>query len=821
MYLKLDKKLIVQLQTLNLTNIDSTEQKTFNIKQQIQYVKNIHLILQYFQQIRIEKILFEDYQANLFYDGNNFTINLPEIYAKLNLNESSSKVLIEIQDLYLKPYNIYYQGNGEYNLKKQSLNLVGKLDFLQSQDYNTLASIHLQINSTLNNLLLTGSSTIFKDIKFLRPILPKIQSPLVDSWIFDNYSATDIKIHDFLVNIPLKSKNILEDSLKNLYVSLEANNAHITFHSNLPPVNTNNLQIIFQNNALEFYPANLSYQHHSLNGSRVVLKNLTTNPFLQINITTDTILDSAILELLQAYHITLPIAIPEAKIKTNLYLGLDLISHSLEAKGFFDTQNAKTLINSIPLTSDTIQVKLDNELIYVETKNTQYQNLLKTDTSFIINTHNKNLSGDLAIDFLLLSEKLPEFLFIQGQKLPFNVDFQNKDKTILSFPTFAFKAILSDSYSFNFQNIAFFLPFSKFLKNYYLQGGEVKISTQDFKHFKGDLKIQSSQPFLRDKSTNKPWDSLHLLLDYQPTNFTIQTKDNTFKFHSSKWSKNLHLNNLTFFIDTAQISNHILDDIPLTIEGKNSNILFKDKMLLSDDFSFSIVGDEIKGTLKYKNGVADIYKKSHFYTIDAREFGDEFINTFIKKNAFHQGRFFLNANTNLQGVLIGEIKLFNTSINELNILQNFMAFIDTIPALLSLKNPGFNQDGYYIKNGTIQFGLNEEFLAIQSLELNGSSIDIKGKGILSLSDNNLDFYAQLITVKSLSNIINKIPVVNYILLGKEGKIYTNFTIQGTLENPIIQTKVTQDILLSPFNVLKRVITSPFEIFNKANNETME
>lgn len=150
-----------------------------------------------------------------------------------------------------------------------------------------------------------------------------------------------------------------------------------------------------------------------------------------------------------------------------------------------------------------------------------------------------------------------------------------------------------------------------------------------------------------------------------------------------------------------------------------------------------------------------------------------------------------------------------------------MAFIDTIPALLSLKNPGFNQDGYYVKNGTIQFGLNEEFLAIQALELNGSSIDIKGKGILSLKNNNLDFYAQLITVKSLSNIINKIPLVNYILLGKEGKIYTNFKIQGTSENPIIQTQVTQDILLSPFNVLKRVIVSPFEIFNKTKDESIK
>ena len=65
----------------------------------------------------------------------------------------------------------------------------------------------------------------------------------------------------------------------------------------------------------------------------------------------------------------------------------------------------------------------------------------------------------------------------------------------------------------------------------------------------------------------------------------------------------------------------------------------------------------------------------------------------------------------------------------------------------------------------------------------------------------IDFYAQLITAKSLTGIINKIPIVNYITLGKEGKISTGFSITGDLENPTITTKTAQDILLSPFNIL--------------------
>ena len=142
-----------------------------------------------------------------------------------------------------------------------------------------------------------------------------------------------------------------------------------------------------------------------------------------------------------------------------------------------------------------------------------------------------------------------------------------------------------------------------------------------------------------------------------------------------------------------------------------------------------------------------------------------------------------------------------------------MAFIDTIPSLLSLKMPGFNDQGYYLKEGNIVFGLNQDFLAIENLDFIGSSIDIKGKGIIDIKNQNIDFYAQLITAKSLGEIINKIPLVNYILLGKEGTISTSFSIKGPLKDPNITTQTTQDILLSPFNILKRIVTSPLEIFN--------
>ena len=76
-YLRLDKKLILEIQSLNLSNLEySTSSSNMDIQSQIQYAKNIHLLLQYFQKIQIHQIILDDYNASLNYDGDNFTINL-------------------------------------------------------------------------------------------------------------------------------------------------------------------------------------------------------------------------------------------------------------------------------------------------------------------------------------------------------------------------------------------------------------------------------------------------------------------------------------------------------------------------------------------------------------------------------------------------------------------------------------------------------------------------------------------------------------------------------------------------------------------------
>ncbi|WP_236033136.1 AsmA-like C-terminal domain-containing protein [Helicobacter turcicus] len=811
-YLRLDKKLILEIQSLHLKQFDSNPNKNLSISTQITIAKNVHFILQYFQKIAIKNIYIKDYQANLFYDGDNFTLNLPELYVKLNLVENTSKVLIQIHDFYLKSYGIYYRGEGVYDLKRQEVTMNGNLNILDKESYHSYAHLDLNIFSDLKTLNIKGSSNVFNDIKFLHALLPNIKNKLVNAWIFDNYSIESAQINDFSITIPLDSKHIVEDSINSLYVLATAKNVEVIFHPNLPAAYAKSVKLLFQNNTLTFYPNAPTYKQYLANNTTIALKDIISKtPSLEITLNTTAPLDSNIHEVLTAYNISLPLNAPETNVTANLFIHLDLLSHELETKGIFKAQNSKILFNGIPVEFGDLKIALDNHIIKVESKNITYQNILQGNSNFIIDTKNKNISGDILIHSLMLVE--PDILQASNHSLPFSIDFKEENAITLTLPTFTLNAKLNAPYTFYIGNLSHFIPFSKILQDYKVVNGTLELNTQDFLEYRAKISVNSTQNILINKSDNTPLSTLNLDLLYNQNNLILNS--DVFNFTSGGETQKISFKDINLNLDSENLPNTNPKniEIPTMIEGRNTNLIFKDRTILSDSFTFNLHNETIQGTLKHKNGRADIYKRGVFITLDAREFGDTFLNAITREHTFNKGRFFINANTNDKGVIIGEMKLLNTSINKLNVLQNLMAFIDTIPSLLSLKLPSFNQEGYYLKEGSIHFGLNDQFLAIDALNFKGSSIDIKGQGIIQLESKNIDFNAEFITAKTLSGIINKIPLVNYIVLGKDGTISTNFKINGTIDDPKIHTQTAQDILLSPFNILRRAITSPFEVFN--------
>ncbi|MBQ7270842.1 MAG: AsmA-like C-terminal domain-containing protein, partial [Campylobacter sp.] len=107
-----------------------------------------------------------------------------------------------------------------------------------------------------------------------------------------------------------------------------------------------------------------------------------------------------------------------------------------------------------------------------------------------------------------------------------------------------------------------------------------------------------------------------------------------------------------------------------------------------------------------------------------------------------------------------------------------------------------------------------EKIIIEAMDFVGTSADIAGSGEINLKNKNINIDLEIKYLKDASSFISKIPLLNHIILGKDGTISTIVEIRGTLDKPTYKTGVAKDLISTPFNIIKNTLTLPFVIFER-------
>jgi hypothetical protein len=167
-----------------------------------------------------------------------------------------------------------------------------------------------------------------------------------------------------------------------------------------------------------------------------------------------------------------------------------------------------------------------------------------------------------------------------------------------------------------------------------------------------------------------------------------------------------------------------------TANAKN-NIL-KAKLHI-DDCDFNLVKKDTKIELKSNN------------------INYKMINKLLDSNSFIDGRVSLKIFGTMKN-LKGHVNIYNTTIKNMTLLNNIFAFLNTIPAILTLDfNAGYNSKGYYIKKGSFDFTYANSSIFISNIALKSDSFNIKGNGAISLDDKDIDMSLNIKFLKGLSN----------------------------------------------------------------------
>ncbi|MCW9067360.1 MAG: AsmA-like C-terminal domain-containing protein, partial [Sulfurimonas sp.] len=276
-------------------------------------------------------------------------------------------------------------------------------------------------------------------------------------------------------------------------------------------------------------------------------------------------------------------------------------------------------------------------------------------------------------------------------------------------------------------------------------------------------------------------------------------------------AKNIGINRdeIVNLLDDEMMTKGSKSNSKFSFESTNCYIYFsEDRRAVSDKLDLQYFNNLLTAQLKHKEGSAYFKFLDDDFHLYGENFNDEFMENLFAVSKFKGGKleFSIDGTTK---EYVGSIYAKDTTIRNYRVLNNILAFVNTVPSLVTFSLPGYNTKGLKADSTYINFGFKDDVYTMTDIALKSKEIDILGHGVASIKNNSINLELNLRT--DLGSSLSKVPLVGYILLGDES-ISTSLTVTGKLDDPDVNTQVAKDIMVAPLNIIKRTFMFPFEIF---------
>lgn len=851
LYLKLNKKLILEIKNIDLRNFkreskDSKPPKISNIAQLVRYAVSLS---SFFEKLDLPLIQSKDEKYFVFFDGESFKVDIPYILADFSLNSEEGDIMLDIQTLKVKNEDLDIKGRILY-VERGGIFAFDLDSYINNRTDNMIS---FQGETNFKYLSVVLDSTRLESIDILAPYIKMLDDD-VHEWMYERaeFSAITIK-RAYLYTKTLDNINKVVND--NLYASGILENVNLNFDDNLKRITAPEVVVIFDKGSLSFLVQNAEYGANLTNPSANVAnpsanqanpktRNATkitkaavelsgffepqTLLSIKLNLK-DALLDSNVLEILKNYDIDIPVrqinGINSGRLTLNVLLPTGKLETKATAEGSIKVQNSLTNIAGIDTLIKDANVAINTDSVTINKAKVGISDILSGEVSLKVDTNKQKI--DLSLNPSVFNIKSGDSEILRLSKVPlkatmdFSQNFSAKITPLdISVNTGENGNIIISA------NLSNLVPYAPILTMLDMKNGNIALNIpQNSDSIALNAKVDKLNYPLYYLNKNRV-STLQIEGTIKENELNFIDKANKLKLKIALDEGDIDLNISDKFININEI---LESNIPLFKQMREdssdkktndspTNLLIEGNNLAFGLFNYDIPFDESMLKLtkngfvangKNKNGIANIILDSGTISVEANNFSADFVNAVFEKDIMEGGTFGVFG-IYREGRFVGDISAFDTSVKEMATLQNILTFIDTIPSLVVFKLPGFSASGYEVEDAQVRVGIDSNYLAIENININGSSVDITGNGVVDLNTQDLNIRLELSTIKSLSSILNKIPIIGFLLLGEDGKITTDLTIKGTLQSPQTEISLLEDTAKAPINILKRVF-SPFQI----------
>ncbi len=251
----------------------------------------------------------------------------------------------------------------------------------------------------------------------------------------------------------------------------------------------------------------------------------------------------------------------------------------------------------------------------------------------------------------------------------------------------------------------------------------------------------------------------------------------------------------------------------LTLQATNSFLYLSQKRRAPVD-TMHLYRDAktVFATLQHAEGTAQFeLNEDNSFHLYGDHFNDAFMNNLLALAEHQKGSLYFyiyGVPQQFQGV----VRVRKTILKDYKVINNVLAFVNTVPALTTFSLPQYSSKGLRVSEAYAGFTYEQEHLFIHDININSKELRISGNGEIDLKNNHVEM--QLALKTDLGTTLSKVPIVGYLLFGDDGSVSTTVTVTGTLDNPTVTNAVAQDIIVAPFQLLKRTILLPVHLIEQ-------
>ncbi len=761
----------------------------------------------------------------------------------------TEKTLLEFKDgvLFIYPKEAYSYG---MFLDKSWL----KIDFSTPQEILTL---HLLFDGEINKDMLKILSAYEIDLPFLQR-KGKVATNLtltVNLMTIDvdakgdffskkaNFDYLGLNIDVFDAYIKLNNHDVRIDNMRAKYKDMATAEVDVIFDAKASKgvVYFKTEHIALANGALllDKNPINIAYNISPNNDTIDIEKSKWKYENFIVNLDKTTLpfnLDKLLLKLPATYFEIEEMAtgliagnIPVDTMKLDLtadilklnYKGIEFSQSYAPLNITYDDKISISTASNILFNIDGSEFDLNNAVVEIGTHSISINsaNLLSTDgfLSTEINAfyNTKNGAGIIGLKDLHIEDKNEKNLLYKKEKLVLSFKSAAEGISFHSKELDSKFTITDDEWNAELNSLAKISNYSAFLKDIKLTEGKLSLhknKSEKSIRFNADI-IYPYKLFIKNGKAIK--------------NYKIKGKANSKKVSLSinnniniKINHNIAINIRNSGINMPEVLNLLKDFNTSSSEKNSKNIILdasnsylyvgNDRRIISDRMSLQYQNGITTAQLEYKKGDAGFKidnSKIHLY---GENFNDEFMKNLFSLAEFKGGKLNFSMNGTIENY-DGLFYITDTTIIDYKMINNILAFVNTVPSLATFSLPGYSKHGLKVHTAYMNFNAQNSIFKVSDFFLDSKEMDILGGGMADLNRDKVDVTLNLKT--DLGSSISKIPLVGYILLGDE-TISTTMKISGKLTDPDVKSLLAKDIVVAPINILTRTLLLPYDLIKK-------